>query len=90
MMKPEQQIFRSIFSLLQRQYKYYCLKKHHRISMQVFQEQMTLAGQELLQLCTYYEEVEHRGSQWELLYQHYLQSKGVSNGTKKKSKKEEI
>ena len=90
MMKPEQQIFRSIFSLLQRQYKYYFLRKHYRISMQVFQEQMTLAGQELLQLCTYYEEVENRGTQWELLFQDYLQSKGGSYGTKNKSKKEEI
>ena len=85
MIKPEQQIFQSIFSVLQQQYKYYYLKKNHRINMQVFQEQMTLSSQRLLQLCTYYEEIENRGAQWELLFQDYLQSKGVEHGYYQKS-----
>ena len=89
MMKPEQHIFNTIFPRIQTLFKYYQLKKHHRISMQVFQEQMTQASQELLQLCTFYEEVENRGAQWELLYQHFLQNKGGSYGTKNKYRKKE-
>ena len=77
-MKPySQTIFQEIYPRIQTLYKYYHLKKHHKISMQVFQEVMNLTCQEIMRSCTFYEEVENKGSQWELLLKEYKNRKEI-------------
>ena len=67
----EQQVFQAIYPYLQRMYKYYHLKRSHKINMQVFQEQMNISCQEIMRLCTFYEEISNHGSQWELVWKDF-------------------
>ena len=39
--------------------------------MNVFQNQMNINCQELMRLCTFYEEIQHKGPQWELVLKEY-------------------
>lgn len=77
-MNEQEQIFQSMYPIIKSLFKYYHLKSKKKINMNIFQNHMNTNCQELMRLCTFYEEVQHKGPQWELVlkeYQNYNKQK---------------
>ena len=66
-------ILQDIFHLVQRLLKYQRLRYVHKISMQVYQEEMNTTCQEIMRLCTFYQEFEDPGPQYSLVQEAYQQ-----------------
>ena len=66
-------ILQDIYHLVQQLLKYQRLRYVHKISMQVYQEEMTTTCQEIMRLCTFYQELEEPGPQYYVVKEAYQQ-----------------
>lgn len=80
-------ILQDIYHLVQHLLKYQRLRYFHKVSMQVYQEEMNQTCQEIMRLCTFYQELEEPGPQFNIVkeaYQQYREEQQKHRFIKKK------